>query len=191
LRFDAVVVAAALGAAPLLARHGLRLPLAAVHGGSITAPLRELEDHPQIGPRGALIDETYKVAISRLGRRVRVAGSAELGGRLEAGSDAVRATLQKVLHDWFPGAVRWERAQWWKGARPMLPDGPPVIGASGLDGVWLNLGHGSSGWALACGSARLLADQLAGRECAIDPTGLGVERWRGSAAARTARPQPA
>ena len=61
----------------------------------------------------------------------------------------------------------------------MLPDGPPVLGASGIDGVWLNLGHGSSGWALACGSARLLADAVAGRPAAIDTEGLGLGRLKG------------
>jgi D-amino-acid dehydrogenase len=66
--------------------------------------------------------------------------------------------------------------QVWKGSRPMLPDGPPVIGRSGIDGIWVNLGHGSSGWALSCGSARALADSLSGRETDIDLEGLGIER---------------
>jgi D-amino-acid dehydrogenase len=78
-----------------------------------------------------------------------------------------------------PGAARRSGSvQVWKGARPMLPDGPPLIGASGVPGLWLNLGHGSSGWALSCGSARLLADQVAGREPAIDAAGYGIDRYR-------------
>jgi D-amino-acid dehydrogenase len=174
--FDAIVVCAALGAPALLRPHGLTLPLQAVHGYSITAPLRLHEADPSHGPRAALMDERYKVAISRLGTRVRVAGSAEIGGSLTQHHDGAIATLYKVLHDWFPGAARMSQAQRWKGARPMLPDGPPVLGRSGIDGVWLNLGHGSSGWALACGSARLLADGLAGRTPAIDTEGLGIER---------------
>ena len=97
-------------------------------------------------------------------------------GRL---NDAALATLYKVLHDWFPGVARLSQAQRWKGARPMLPDGPPVLGRSGIEGVWLNLGHGSSGWALSCGSARVLADAIAGRAPAIDVEGLGVERLVG------------
>ncbi len=176
--FDAVVLCAALGAPALLAPHGLRLPLLAVHGYSITAPLRHLEDHPELGPRSALMDERYKVAISRLGNRVRVAGSAELGGTPGQHHPGALATLYKVLDDWFPGAAQRGQAQPWKGARPMLPDGPPVLGASGIEGVWLNLGHGSSGWALACGSALVLADALAGRPAPIDIEGLGVERLR-------------
>jgi D-amino-acid dehydrogenase len=177
--FDAVVLCAALGAPALLAPHGLRLPLLAVHGYSVTAPLRQLEEHPELGPRSALMDERYKVAIARLGNRVRVAGSAELGGTLARHHPGAVDTLYKVLHDWFPGAARMSQAQRWKGARPMLPDGPPVLGASGIEGVWLNLGHGSSGWALACGSARVLAEQLSGRAAPLDTSRLTVARLRG------------
>jgi D-amino-acid dehydrogenase len=176
--FDAVVVCAALGADPLLRPLGLRLPLQAVYGYSVTAPLRTDPLHGMRGPRSALMDERFKVAVSRLGSRVRVAGSAELGGNLQRFDRRAIETLYQVLHDWFPGAARLEQAQRWKGARPMLPDGPPVIGASGLPGVWLNLGHGSSGWALACGSARVVADALAGRAAAIDTEGLGLSRLR-------------
>jgi D-amino-acid dehydrogenase len=177
--FDAVVVCAALGAKALLRPHGLKLPMQAVHGYSVTAPVRRLDAHGDVGPRSALMDERYKVAISRIGARVRVAGSAEIGGTANRHDPKALETLYKVLHDWFPGSARLSQAQVWKGARPMLPDGPPVLGASGIAGVWLNLGHGSSGWALACGSARLLADGIAGRTPAIDTEGLGVERLIG------------
>ena len=154
------------------------IPLAPVYGYSISAPIRE----PLNAPRGALMDERYKVAISRLGSRVRVAGSAEIGGTpMKKRPDSLQ-TLYKVLHDWFPGAASLSNTgaavQEWKGARPMLPDGPPLIGASGIPRVWLNLGHGSSGWALACGSARVLADLLASRKPAMDTAVFGVERLR-------------
>lgn len=176
--FDAVVVCAGVQANALLQPLGLKLPLAAVHGYSVTAPLRHIDGLPLPGPRAALMDERYKVAISRLGLRVRVSGTAQLGGRLETLDDAPLRTLYKVLDDWFPGAALVREAQHWKGARPMLPDGPPVLGASGAPGVWLNLGHGASGWALACGSARVLAEQLAGREAPLDVARLGVTRLR-------------
>ena len=177
--FDAIVVCAALGSARLLRPLGIRLPLQPVYGYSVTAPLRHDERHMHLEPRAALMDERYKVAISRLGNRVRVAGSAEIGGHPERQSDAAQATLDKVLDDWFPGVTRRSEAQRWKGARPMLPDGPPVLGPSGAEGVWLNLGHGGSGWALACGSARLVADSIAGRKTPIGIDGLGIERlWR-------------
>jgi D-amino-acid dehydrogenase len=120
------------------------------------------------------------VAIARLGNRVRVAGSAEIGGDPDKKRLASIQTLYKVLHDWFPGAAQLANTgagvQEWKGARPMLPDGPPLIGASGIPGVWMNLGHGSSGWALSCGSARVVADLMSARAPEVDIEGLGVER---------------
>ena len=176
--FDAVVVCAGAASNTLLRPLGLKLPLAAVHGYSVTAPLRHIDGHARPGPRAALMDERYKVAISRLGQRVRVSGGAQLGTPLSRIDIAPLRTLYRVLDDWFPGAAAVSEAQHWKGARPMLPDGPPVLGASGAPGVWLNLGHGSSGWALACGSARVLAEQLAGREPPLDVSRLGVARLR-------------
>ena len=171
--FDAVVVCAGVDSAKLLRGIGLKIPMVAVHGYSVSAPIRE----PLNAPRSAVMDERYKVAISRLGQRVRVAGSAELGGSLEHKRTSSLRTLYKVLQDWFPGAAQFSSGvQEWKGARPMLPDGPPILGASGVPGVWLNLGHGSSGWALSCGSARALADLVAQRAPGLDLEGLGVER---------------
>ena len=175
---DAVIVCAAMGAPGILEPLGCRLPLTAVHGHSITAPMRRIDGYADIGPKASVMDEKYKVAICRLGQRVRVAGGAELGGRLDRTNTAALATLYKVLDDWFPGCAQLAKVQQWKGARPMLPDGPPVLGASGVDGVWLNLGHGSSGWALSCGSARVLADLLAGRAPEIDIEGLDLGRLR-------------
>jgi D-amino-acid dehydrogenase len=91
-------------------------------------------------------------------------------------TDPAMDTLYRVLHDWFPGMVQLQQVQRWKGARPMLPDGPPLIGPAATPGVWLNLGHGSSGWALACGSARALADRIAGREPGLDLHGFAPDR---------------
>ena len=175
-QFDRAVMCAGLASGALLKPLGLNIPMTAVYGYSISAPIRE----PLNAPRSALMDERYKVAISRLGNRVRVAGSAEIGGHLSKHRASSIQTLYKVLHDWFPGAAQnantGASVQVWKGARPMLPDGPPLIGDSGLAGLWLNLGHGSSGWALSCGSARALADVIAGKAADIDMDGLGVAR---------------
>ncbi len=175
-RFDAVVVCAAMGSRELLRPLGVRLPVQPVYGYSVTAPLRHDDQHLHLEPRAALMDERYKVAISRLGNRVRVAGGAEIGGRADRSDAAAQATLDKVLDDWFPGVTQRSGAQRWKGARPMLADGPPVLGASGVPGVWLNLGHGGSGWALACGSARLVADAISQRPTPIELDGLGIAR---------------
>jgi D-amino-acid dehydrogenase len=175
-QFDRVVMCAGLASGALLKPLGLNIPITAVYGYSISAPIREALN----APRSALMDEHYKVAISRLGNRVRVAGSAEIGGSLSKHRASSVQTLYKVLHDWFPGAAQnantGASVQLWKGARPMLPDGPPLIGDSGIAGLWLNLGHGSSGWALSCGSARALADVIAGKAADVDMEGLGLGR---------------
>lgn len=173
--FDAAVMCAGLDSARLLAPLGLRIPLAAVHGYSVSATIRE----PLNAPRSAVMDEHYRVAISRLGNRVRVAGCAEFGGSSHTKSAGGLQTLYKVLHDWFPAAANLSNGvQEWKGARPMLPDGPPMIGASGIAGLWLNLGHGASGWCLSCGSARALADLVSGQTPELDVTRFGATRLR-------------
>lgn len=171
--FDAAVACAGLGSAALLKPLGLNVPLAAVYGYSVSAPVREALN----APRSSVMDERYKVAITRLGNRVRVAGGAELGGDPTRHRAASIRTLYKVLHDWFPGGASLSSGvQVWKGARPMLPDGPPVIAASGHPGLWLNLGHGSSGWALSCGSARALADLVSGQSPDVDVGNFGLGR---------------
>lgn len=178
LAAEAVVVCAGVQGAKLLAPLGVRLPLAPVWGYSVTAPINHVDGQLPMAPRAALMDERYKVAISRLGQRVRVAGSAELGGRADRQSLATLRTLYKVLDEWFPGSAVMRDAQHWKGARPMLPDGPPALGEAGPVGVWMNLGHGSSGWALSCGSARVLAERIGGRDPGIDLARFNPQRWR-------------
>ena len=182
--FDAVVLCAGAASARLLKSikpFKLNIPLIPVYGYSVSAVVRENLN----APNSALIDERYQVAITRLGNRVRVAGGAEIGGSaLEGSTDSKRSTafdtLYKVLQDWFPGAAHTTQTssvQEWRGARPMLPDGPPIIGPSGAPGIWLNLGHGDSGWALSCGSARAIADLIAQRQPEIDVSGMSVERF--------------
>ncbi|MBS7806459.1 FAD-dependent oxidoreductase [Variovorax sp. PCZ-1] len=166
INFDAVVLCTGVQAASLVAKLGVHLPLRPVYGYSVSAHVKE----PLNAPRSGLMDERYKVSITRLGQRVRVAGSAQVGGRAGEMNRAALKTLYKVLHDWFPGAaVMSQGVQEWQGARPMLANRPPVISRVAMgSAVWLNLGHGSSGWALSCGSARLLADQISKRQPAID-----------------------
>ena len=172
-RFDAAVLCAGVDSTRLLRPLGLKIPLTAIHGYSVSAPIREALN----APRSAIMDERYKVAIARLGNRVRVAGSAEIGGRGDKYRKESIQTLYKVLQDWFPGATQQSNGlQVWKGARPMLPDGPPLLGDSGIPGLWLNLGHGSSGWTLSCGSARVVADLIGGKIPGIDLEGLEKAR---------------
>jgi D-amino-acid dehydrogenase len=178
-RFDAIVLCPGTAAGELLAPLGIRLPLAPIYGYSISAPVSE----PVLAPRAALLDRD--ITITCMGRRVRVAGLAEIGGQRDKAKSArqlpawAEQRLYHALTDWFPAAVNMTNGvQIWRGARPMLPDGPPVLGASGAPRLWLNLGHGDYGWAMSCGSARIIADLIDGRPPEIDLHGLGVERLR-------------
>lgn len=180
--FDAVIVCAALDSVDLLAPLGLKLPLTAVHGHAITAPLRQLEAYPDLGPRAGVFDHQQQIAISRIGQRVRVAGVAEVGGRTDQFKPASLNALHQVLHQWFPGSIQNGQAQHWKAVLAQLPDGLPVLGASGLPGLWLNLAQGGShsqaaiNWTLACGAAHVLAAQVTGRPSAVDVSGLDISR---------------
>jgi D-amino-acid dehydrogenase len=170
---DALVVAAGADSGRLLGRLGVRLPLYPVKGYSLTAQVSRHEFAPLL----SVMDEAYKVAITRMGNRLRIAGTAELGNRRLALRDAALGTLLRVVRDWFPGAADYGRARPWVGARPMLPDGPPVLGATPVSNVYLNVGHGSTGWAMACGSARVVAHLVAGAEPPIDLEGLTLDRF--------------
>jgi D-amino-acid dehydrogenase len=173
-RFDTVVVAGAVDSLPLLAEHGIGLPIWPVKGYSTTLPMPDAAR----GPRRAMIDEAYKVAITPFPGRLRIAGTAELGGPDLVPRPAALRTLVKVGRDWFPDAVRWEGAQCWVGARPMTPDGPALLGATPVGGLFVNMGHGSTGWAMACGAGKVVADVVAGRPTDIDLDGLTLARLR-------------
>lgn len=172
--FDAVVLCAGMASAALLRPLGLRLPMVAVHGYSVSAPLREALH----APVASVVDSLHQITITRLGQRVRITGGAELGGQ-DAPHHA--PTLQQLylgMNEWFPGgALLSSGLQVWRGARPTLPDGAPVVGASGVPGLWLNTGHGAGGWALASGSARAVADLIAQRSPDVSLDGLGIQRF--------------
>ena len=175
-RFDAVVVCAGVAAVGLLAPLGLRLPLQAVAGHSLSAAVRE----PMDAPQSAVLDARHGISIARLGQRVRVAGGAEWGRESGPPSKAALQRLYSALADWFPGAVRLGgpagSVQEWRGVQATVSDGMPLIGASRLPGVWLNLGHGQAGWSVACGAARALADRMGGRVPDIDMAACSPQR---------------
>jgi len=169
---DAVVVA--LGSfSPLLVRpHGIRLPVYPVKGYSLTIPITDASRAPE----STVMDETYKIAITRLGERIRVGGMAEISGYTNDLGEPRRLTLQHSVTDLFPGG-EVSKASFWSGLRPMTPDGTPVIGATKVAGLFLNTGHGTLGWTMSSGSARLVADLVSGRTPEIDATDLAVARY--------------
>ena len=173
-RFDAVVLCAGMASAALLPALGLQLPMVAVHGYSVSAPLREATH----APRASVVDLAQQISIVRLGQRVRIAGGAELTGADAAHHTPTLQRLYRTLNEWFPGGAQLSAGlQVWRGARTLLPDGAPVVGTSGLPGLWLNTGHGAGGWALACGSARAVADLIAQRAPDISLSDLGLRSF--------------
>ncbi len=173
LSADSYVVALGCGAVPLFAPLGIRLPIQPVKGYSLTFPVARADR----APRASLMDEHTKVAITRLGNRVRVAGTAELGAATTDAPPERCRVLARALRELYPDAAALERPQYWAGLRPMTPDGPPILGATPIDKLLLNAGHGSQGWSMACGSGRILADLVAGRRPEIDLEGLTLERY--------------
>ncbi len=173
MQADATVLAAGVDSVRLLRPLGIRLPLFPVKGYAATAAITRAENAPMI----SVMDEAYKVAVTRMGNRLRIAGTAEIGSHELKLRDAALGTLLRVARDWFPGAAAYRQAQFWVGARPMLPDGPPLLGPTPISNLHLNVGHGSTGWAMACGSGRVIADLLAGRKPDIDLDGLTLDRY--------------
>jgi D-amino-acid dehydrogenase len=173
LRADAYVVA--LGSwSPLLLRPlGISVPVYPVKGYSITVPVID----PDAAPVSTVMDESYKVAITRLGDRIRVGGTAEVSGYSDTLYSARRATLEHSLTELFPRGGNLAEATFWSGLRPMTPDGPPVIGATRYANLHLNTGHGTLGWTMACGSAQVLADLLSARKPEIDTADLALARY--------------
>jgi D-amino-acid dehydrogenase len=175
---DAYVVAMGSFSPILLRRLGIFLPVYPVKGYSITIPVTDAS----MAPVSTVMDETYKVAITRLGERIRVGGTAELAGYSTRLRAPRRATLEQSVGDLFPRGGDVSRASFWTGLRPMTPDGTPVIGRTRFANLWVNSGHGTLGWTMACGSGRVLADAMSGKTPDIDVSDLGLERYRRFAA---------
>jgi D-amino-acid dehydrogenase len=170
---DRYLVALASYSARLLAPRGIRVPVYPVKGFSITVPI----DNASKSPESTIMDETHKVAVTRLGNRVRVGGTAQLSGFDLTLNERRRRTLEFVVTDLFPQAGDVGKAEFWTGLRPMTPDGTPIVGPTRLPNLWLATGHGTLGWTMAAGTGRLLADWMAGRPTEIDVEGLSVDRY--------------
>lgn len=173
LQADAYVLALGSWSSRLVAPLGISLPVYPVKGYSITVPIRDASGAPE----STVMDESYKVAITRLGDRIRVGGTAEISGFSDKLYDARRATLDHSLTDLFPRGGDLAKATFWSGLRPMTPDGPPVIGPTQYTNLHLNTGHGTLGWTMSCGSGRVLADMLSGKKPEIDVSALTVDRY--------------
>ena len=180
LKADAYLVALGSFSPLLVAPLGLDLPIYPVKGYSITVPIVDAGGAPE----STVMDETHKVAVTRLGDRIRVGGTAELAGYSLKLHEARRRTLEHVVTDLFPAGGDVARAEFWCGLRPMTPDGTPVVGATPVPNLFLATGHGTLGWTMAAGTGRVLADVISGRPPAIDLDGLTIARYQSGAGRR-------
>jgi D-amino-acid dehydrogenase len=165
----------ALGSfSPLLLRPlGVDAPVYPVKGYSLTVPITD----ESVAPQSTIMDESYKVAITRLGDRIRVGGTAEVGNYHPVPTAPRRMPLDKSVTDLFPTAGDLSRSTFWSGLRPMTPDGPPIVGPTHLGNLHLNTGHGTLGWTMACGTARVLSDQISGKAPELDVKDLAISRY--------------
>jgi len=170
---DAVVVAAGSETAKLMHGLGTHLPLYPVKVYSASAAVQEYE----MAPKVSLFDDTYQVSITRLGKRIRIAGCAEMGSSSVNLHQKAVNTLVKVADDWFPNAANYRHANFWCGTAGMLPEGIPLLGATKHPNIFINAGHGAGAWALAAGSGKLLADIISQREPEINMQGLTLARY--------------
>jgi D-amino-acid dehydrogenase len=174
-RFDAVVLCNGLDAPGLLGQRLPGLKLAAQHEASVTAPLRLLEAHPDLGPKAGWIDPSRGLIVTRIGQRVRVSGGLAVTGAKGKVAPDFEA-LHRGLQHWFAGSVLHQQVQQGQSRRAVAADGLPLLGASGRPGLWLNLSPGGQGWGLACGAAQVLARQIAGEAPILDIATLGPQR---------------
>ena len=157
----------------LLAPLGLQLPVYPLKGYSLTLPITDAA----MAPNSTILDESYKIAITRFEDRIRVGGMAEVAGFDLSLEPRRRATLEKVVNDLYPDGGDLSKATFWTGLRPATPDGTPVIGATPFRNLFLNTGHGTLGWTMAAGSGRYLADLMSGKKPQISSEGLDIFRY--------------
>ena len=170
---DQYVMALGSYSTELLKQVGIKSPVYPVKGYSITLPVIDND----VAPVSTIMDETYKVAITRLGNRIRVAGTAELNGYDLSLSQKSRETIQHVVKDLFPEGVDLSEDNFWTGLRPMTPDGTPIIGKTVISNLFLNTGHGTLGWTMSFGSAKLLSDIISGVQPAIEYEDFSINRY--------------
>ncbi|WP_459207214.1 D-amino acid dehydrogenase [Pseudomonas sp. MLB6B] len=185
---DRYVLALGSYSPQLLKPLGIKAPVYPLKGYSLTVPIT----NAAMAPTSTILDETYKVAITRFDERIRVGGMAEIAGYDLSLNPRRRETLEMIVNDLYPRGGDLRQAEFWTGLRPATPDGTPIVGATRLRNLFLNTGHGTLGWTMACGSGRLLADLIARKTPQISAAGLDISRYgQGQNAARQGQPTPA
>ena len=173
LKADRYLMALGSFSPKLLAPLGLKIPVYPVKGYSITVPIADAA----AAPASTVMDETYKIAITRLGDRIRVGGTAEIAGYDNTLHEERKKTLLHSVQDLYPQGGQYEQAKFWTGMRPMTPDGTPIIGPTKYSRLFLNTGHGTLGWTMSCGSGKLAADLVGGQRPNIEYADLAMARY--------------
>ena len=172
----------------LLAPIGIKAPVYPLKGYSLTVPITNGE----MAPTSTILDETYKVALTRFDNRIRVGGMAEISGYDLSLNPRRRETLEMIVNDLYPQGGDLQAATFWTGLRPTTPDGTPIVGATRYRNLFLNTGHGTLGWTMACGSGRFLADVIGRKRPQISAEGLDISRYSDSKETRkNGHPAPA
>jgi D-amino-acid dehydrogenase len=161
---DAYVVALGSYSPLLTGPIGLYLPIYPAKGYSASVPVAD----PALAPTVSLTDDSAKIVFSRLGDRLRIAGTAELSGYSTDLNPVRCEALTRRAREMFPGAGDYDRATFWTGLRPSTPSNVPLIGKTKYPNLFLNTGHGTLGWTMACGSARALADIISKKKPEVD-----------------------
>src|SRR5690606_31720169 len=182
-RADQYVLALGSYSPQMLKPLGIKAPIYPLKGYSLTVPIANAD----MAPNSTILDETYKVAITRFDNRIRVGGMAEIAGHDLSLDPRRRETLEMVVGDLYPQGGDPTTGEFWTGLRPATPDGTPIIGATRYRNLFLNTGHGTLGWTMACGSGSLLADLLAKKRPQISAQGLDISRYDRSSEASGAR----
>ncbi|MBS7662527.1 D-amino acid dehydrogenase [Pseudomonas lalucatii] len=170
---DRYVLALGSYSPQLLKPLGVRAPVYPLKGYSLTVPIV----NPDMAPASTILDETYKVAITRFDDRIRVGGMAEIAGFDLSLNPRRRETLEMIVGDLYPQGGDLSQVDFWTGLRPATPDGTPIVGATSFRNLFLNTGHGTLGWTMACGSGRFLADLMANKRPQISAEGLDIFRY--------------
>ena len=174
LRADSFVLSLSSWSPRLARQVGIRLPIYPAKAYSATVAVTD----PARAPNVAITDDEHKLVFSRLGNRLRCAGTAELAGWSTKMTPHRAAAVAARASTLFPGAGDFDQAELWAGLRPVTPDSVPILGRSPISNLYLNTGHGTLGWTMSCGSGKVLADLISGRPPDIDMNGLGLERFR-------------
>jgi len=173
--FEAESCVVALGSySPLVLKPlGINLPVYPVKGHSVTLSVTNSKEAPSV----SLIQDELKLVYSRLGNRLRIAGMAEIAGYNTDVDDGRSQFILKSALALFPDCSSPEMAKFWSGLRPQTPDSVPVLGSTKIDNLYLNTGHSTLGWTMACGSGKVLADLISGKKLEVDLHGLEISRF--------------